>query len=542
MERFPTSAIGARHSVSMSPRKTLSLKALSLILAFLATWAAASCRAQEPPSGLELEVPGAAIRAPGEPGFEGLGSERGVSNDSGPSAQNVGQLSDNLPFEPTGEKLGSIAWRAWIYTDTGPQRTRYGYLRAGAVVDRRGPEIKNDGCAEGWYRVNPRGFVCIGKGATLDLNHPVLVASTVRPRRGEGLPYLYAMSRERAPHLFFKLPSRGEMESAEGGYLSRARDWLASVEVHGGAGFIESSPPQWLRDLPTLTRPYGVTRGLHQGAHAGMANPGSAFAISTAFRWEERALGLTTELDVIALDRTRVVRETSFHGVALEPGVELPAGIVQDGWVPRYVLSDNDQLRSDGAYPKRTVLAFSGKVRGKGMQRYFETVDGNWVSRIGLMLVEPREAFPSVATGTRKWIDISLRKQLLVAYVGRKAEYVTLISSGSGGLGDPEEVPATIQGTFMIHAKHVTATMNSEEDVSDSYELRDVPFVQYFHKGFALHAAYWHDDFGRYRSHGCINLAPRDAAWLFEWTDPHVPQHWHAVINKDRGTVVHIHP
>jgi lipoprotein-anchoring transpeptidase ErfK/SrfK len=63
-----------------------------------------------------------------------------------------------------------------------------------------------------------------------------------------------------------------------------------------------------------------------------------------------------------------------------------------------------------------------------------------------------------------------------------------------------------------------------------------------FHRGFALHAAYWHDDFGRVRSHGCVNLSPRDAAWLFEWTDPHVPTTWHSALNKERGTVVIVRP
>jgi hypothetical protein len=78
-------------------------------------------------------------------------------------------------------------------------------------------------------------------------------------------------------------------------------------------------------------------------------------------------------------------------------------------------------------------------------------------------------------------------------------------------------------------------------DKADS-SLLDVPFVQYFHQGYALHGTYWHDEYGRVRSHGCINLAPIDAAWLFEWTDPPVPPHWHHVINRERGTVVYIHP
>jgi lipoprotein-anchoring transpeptidase ErfK/SrfK len=94
----------------------------------------------------------------------------------------------------------------------------------------------------------------------------------------------------------------------------------------------------------------------------------------------------------------------------------------------------------------------------------------------------------------------------------------------------------------MIHDKHVASTMDGSEDKGDSYALLDVPFVQYFHKGYALHGTYWHDEYGRVRSHGCVNLAPADAAWIFEWTDPVVPPHWHHVINRERGTVVSIHP
>jgi hypothetical protein len=59
--------------------------------------------------------------------------------------------------------------------------------------------------------------------------------------------------------------------------------------------------------------------------------------------------------------------------------------------------------------------------------------------------------------------------------------------------------------------------------VGEEFELRDVPYVQYFTDGYALHAAYWHDVFGQPKSHGCINLAPEDARRLFFWTGPQVP-------------------
>ena len=67
-----------------------------------------------------------------------------------------------------------------------------------------------------------------------------------------------------------------------------------------------------------------------------------------------------------------------------------------------------------------------------------------------------------------------------------------------------------------------------------------MPFVQYFHEGYALHAAYWHDDFGHTHSHGCVNLSPKDAAWLFKWTDPHLPSGWHGAMTRE-GTIVYVH-
>jgi lipoprotein-anchoring transpeptidase ErfK/SrfK len=85
-----------------------------------------------------------------------------------------------------------------------------------------------------------------------------------------------------------------------------------------------------------------------------------------------------------------------------------------------------------------------------------------------------------------------------------------------------------VRGEFPIKWKHVTATMDND-DPENRFELRDVPWVQYFEANFALHGAYWHDDFGRMRSHGCVNLAPIDARRLFFWTDPVLPDGWHGV-------------
>jgi hypothetical protein len=492
------------------------------------------CARHDPP-GAELAAERAVVIS--------IAGRAGAAADPSPAAitrEKLGTPSDNVPFDPSGEKIASIAWRTWIYTDTGPKRTRYGYLRAGAVLDARGPPSVNEGCAGGWYRVNPRGFVCVGKGATLDLNDPVVVQASARPLRGQALPYLYALSSETPPLLYFKLPNKREMDTYEGGgWEGRVAAWRQRIVAQGVAELLGApgAPPDFLLNGGSAIKPYGVERRLRYAAHAGRASPDSGFAIARTLEWEGRAFGFTTEHDIVALDRTRLVRPSSFHGVELGDEEDLPVAFVERHYAPRYRLSEDGQMLPDGTFTHRQGVKLTGQTRPGG---FYETRDGNWLVGSVARILERRKSFPSIATGTRRWIDISIQQQSLVAYVGTKAVYATLVSTGRGGLGDPEKVEATIRGTFMIHAKDLSSTMDGEEDKTDSFELRDVPFVQYFHKGYALHGTYWHDEFGRIRSHGCVNLAPIDSAWLFEWTDPHVPAGWHGALNKDRGTAIQI--
>jgi lipoprotein-anchoring transpeptidase ErfK/SrfK len=193
---------------------------------------------------------------------------------------------------------------------------------------------------------------------------------------------------------------------------------------------------------------------------------------------------------------------------------------------------------------------------------------GKWLSgdEVGAALV-PSE-WPPAATGGEKWIDISIENQVLMAWQGKTPAYATLVSTGQDGMGDPLTSKSTIRGTFRIRDKHVTTTMDSNGRGLESgqgeqaappkdpeegktirrgqgtFELRDVPWVQYFREGFALHTAYWHDVFGIARSHGCVNLSPIDGHWLFGWTDPPVPQGWHGVEtgpDTAAGTTVVVH-
>jgi L,D-transpeptidase catalytic domain len=146
------------------------------------------------------------------------------------------------------------------------------------------------------------------------------------------------------------------------------------------------------------------------------------------------------------------------------------------------------------------------------------------------------------ASATQRWIDIDLGAQILVAYEGTKPVFATLVSTGRG----PN---ATQPGVHRIWVKLRVSDMENladENDDSDNdrFSIEDVPYVQYFDRGVALHGVFWHKDFGRPRSHGCVNLAPRDASWLFGFTAPHLPAGWDAVYPTDLepGTVVRLRP
>lgn len=454
-----------------------------------------------------------------------------------------GSTGDNLPFVPTGERAASTAFRTWVYTDVGRNRTRFGYLRLGATFDIRGPVIKNDGCDEGWVRVNPRGFVCLGKGASIDLNSPIVVQANVRPKRGDGHPYIYALAGDDPPHFYFQLPSKEQIRRIEGrDPYSRFEQWrlLKVKNVPAVAALLGTpeEPPEFLQNGGRLIKPYGVLHRLEEKVHSGRAAADSGFAISRVMVHEQRWYGMTTEHDIVALDRTRISVPSSLRGLPFPKDGDLPAGIVENEQLAQFTYDPAKRLVAAGALSRRQVVLLTGKTLPGGMM---ETRDGHWLAAEGMRVIHARKEFPSFATGDRKWIDLSIYHQTLVAYEGRKAVFATLVSTGRGGMGDPETESATPRGTFMIYAKHVSATMDGEDDAADSYSLLDVPFVQYFHKGFALHGTYWHDDFGKVRSHGCVNLAAYDAAWLFEWTDPQVSADWHGVINKERGTVVYIH-
>lgn len=139
-----------------------------------------------------------------------------------------------------------------------------------------------------------------------------------------------------------------------------------------------------------------------------------------------------------------------------------------------------------------------------------------------------------IASGDDQWIDVDLGEQVLVAYRGSTPVYATLVSSGKSS--------PTPRGNYPIWAKVASMNMSNQDYEDSPYLVEHVPWVLLFQGHNALHGAYWHDQFGRRRSHGCVNLAPKDARWLFEWVAPALPAGWTGYLPADleRSVVVHV--
>ncbi len=113
-----------------------------------------------------------------------------------------------------------------------------------------------------------------------------------------------------------------------------------------------------------------------------------------------------------------------------------------------------------------------------------------------------------------RWILVDLSEQMVVAYEGKTAIRAFHISSGL------PKTP-TVVGEFSIRMKVPSQTMSGgDPGTYGYYSLPNVKWVQYFYGEYAFHGSYWHNDFGRPKSHGCINMTNADAKWLFEFTSP----------------------
>jgi hypothetical protein len=248
----------------------------------------------------------------------------------------------------------------------------------------------------------------------------------------------------------------------------------------------------------------------------------------------------------LAMRELAPVRPLAFHGE------EISSGMLDFGWIIADRAAVYSTVKADkaiGAHVKWDVVRWREEVATLSGRMVRISEDGapaaEWMRARDV--VKPTSAPPPDEIGgagtDERWIDVELASQTLVAWEGTRPVFATVVSTGKG---PPKSDTATPPGVHRLWVKLVTTPMDNLEkaDIEEHarYSIEDVPYVQFFDKGVALHGAFWHRNFGRTQSHGCVNLAPLDARWLFAWTAPHVPPGWSAAFptRLEPGTTVRV--
>ena len=166
---------------------------------------------------------------------------------------------------------------------------------------------------------------------------------------------------------------------------------------------------------------------------------------------------------------------------------------------------------SNGA--RVTILeSVVGQAYFRGNPTWYRVGDGRYVYS-GLVRRIPPANPPPTEPGPPpipqpnggKWIEIILSEYKLIAWEGNTPLLTTIVA-----IGKPQTPTAT--GTFHIYLKYEYKAMSGP-----GYYLRGVPHTMFFDKGYAVHGAYWHSNWGNPMSHGCVNVNLTDAGWLYAW-------------------------
>jgi lipoprotein-anchoring transpeptidase ErfK/SrfK len=230
-------------------------------------------------------------------------------------------------------------------------------------------------------------------------------------------------------------------------------------------------------------------------------------------------------------------RPSSFQGVLVKDGVLDFAWIVVDRSRVWSAASKAPQKgKAIGTRERFEVVHVLGEEGAR-----VQTGPNEWINASDVARPRPSSPPAEVSRPDEHWIDVDLATQTLVAYAGTRPVYATLVSTGRG---PPGSESATPPGVHRIWVKLRASDMDNvaRDDLEAHYSLEDVPYVQFFDHAVGLHGAYWHRDFGHVKSHGCVNLAPLDARWLFDFTEPRMPAGWVAAYPTefDPGTAVRV--
>ncbi|MEM7332183.1 MAG: L,D-transpeptidase [Chloroflexota bacterium] len=213
--------------------------------------------------------------------------------------------------------------------------------------------------------------------------------------------------------------------------------------------------------------------------------------------------------EYVRAEDIRLVDDSEFTGFEINDQPERPFGwMIVDFWYSNE--PGVDPAPGNLKLPRYTFFEVHEAVIADDGWIWYNIGGGRWMRQTYVSLIDasPR---PEEVGEDEYWVEVDLYEQSFAAYIGDTMVYAGLVSSGLN------QWP-THEGVFQVWSRHEQTKMSGAEGRADYYYVEDVPHTMFFDNDIALHGAYWHDRFGYKHSHGCVNMPPRDAEWVFNWS------------------------
>ena len=469
-----------------------------------------------------------------------------------------------------------------VYAAPNLESARLGHMRIGQRL-KVSPAIpdEGEGCKKGFHALPTGGFACASKGLIIDAEkEPYMHMPPPPPRVDSPHPYDYAVVAKDGTPMWWRTADSDERMLAEEKYIAtlppeerpapkpeKKKDGGTETPAAEGGDKLPSlldEPPAELtpeqkaeqeRKKAEAAARAEAKRKAEEERQAELArkkanlplHPGTPFMakgniLSVGERTKDKGRRWlrTARGGYVEAGRVYGKKVFDFEGAPLEEGADFPFGFVWSDKAAAYELQEDGSLKRKKKLDDRSFVDLEPEPKTIADRVYYQMADGLWVRESHIRMAERRD-MPEEIDPWERWIDVSLSKQMLVAYEGETPVFTTLVSTGKKG--NKEESFRTPKGKWRIQSKHISSSMAGSTATDGDYSIQDVPWTMFFEGNYALHGAFWHTRFGRTRSHGCVNLGPTDARWLFYWTTPFLPETWHGVKSQEDspGSMVVVH-
>ncbi|MCI0520488.1 MAG: L,D-transpeptidase [Chloroflexi bacterium] len=186
----------------------------------------------------------------------------------------------------------------------------------------------------------------------------------------------------------------------------------------------------------------------------------------------------------------------------------------------------------------------SGLFFDESSQPWYRLAEDKWklsyyAPAAHLRLIPPEELgplSPEIPPHARR-IEVRTAEQVVIAYENDHPIFMAKTATGAKFSNGDFSTPP---GRYITAHKRPSRHMAAGNLAANGYDLPGVPWISYItESGISFHGTYWHNNFGRPRSHGCINLSPKAARWVYLWTSPSVPASEQS-IHEEHGTAVDV--